>query len=232
MTYALVQGDVDARDLPALRDLVRFGVMADDQIARRYVDPTLTGARLDHLKHAGIVDCWSEVLEGAPVYSPTRRAARIVAIPGLHVHERSSAHLAHDIGVVDLADYLIAQNPGDRWIAEYEIRGFLDGVAPSPRRLRGDTRHRPDGLLVTGDRRIAIELERTDKRQTRYTQISGWFVREWRVDCVRWYVEQPRILQRLREVNARHGFDRDMAIELQPFPAAVRIRQRQGKYRA
>jgi hypothetical protein len=96
--------------------------------------------------------------------------------------------------------------------------------------MRGDTRHRPDGLLVTGDQRIAIELEHTDKYQARYSQISAWFVREWRVDGVRWYVDRPRILQRLREVNAVHGFDRDMVIELEAFPPTVRVRQRQGRY--
>jgi len=227
---AFVHPDLDERDLPALRDLVRFGVMADDQLARRYVDPSVATARLLHLKEAGIVNRWCESLEGARVYSPTRLAARLAAVPDLHAEVTYVAHLAHDIALVDLADYLVAHNPGYRWIAEDEVRGFLDHIAPPPRRMRGDTRHRPDGLLVTGDQRIAIELEHTDKYQARYTQISAWFVREWRVDSVRWYIDRPRILQRLREVNAVHGFDRDMAIELEEFPPSVRIRQRQGRY--
>jgi hypothetical protein len=227
---ALVHPDVDELDLPALRDLVRFGVMADDQLTRRYIDPAFASARLLHLKEAGIVSRWWESLEGARVYSPTPLARLIVTVPDVHARVTYAAHLAHDIAVVDLADYLIAQNRDHRWIAEDEIRGYLDHVAPPPRRMRCDTRHRPDGLLVTGEARIAIELEHTDKYQARYTQISAWFVREWRVDCVRWYIDRPRILHRLREVNARHGFDRDMAIELQEFPPMVRIRQRQGRY--
>jgi len=55
-------------------------------------------------------------------------------------------------------------------------------------------------------------------------------VREWRVDRVRWYIDKQRILDRLREVNAQHGFDHDMHIELLPLPAGVRIRQREGRY--
>lgn len=231
VTAALANSDVDERDLPALRDLVRFGVMTDDQIARRYADPSLASARLPHLKEAGIVELWCESLEGAQVYSPTRRAVRLAAVPDIRLHETSTGHLAHDIALVDLADYLVAHNPGARWIAEHQVRGFLAQVAPPPRRMRGDTRHRPDGLLLSGEQRIAIELEHTDKYQARYTEISGWFVREWRIDCVRWYIDQPRILQRLRDVNASHGFDRDMAIQLEQFPPTVRFRHRQGKYK-
>jgi hypothetical protein len=221
---------VDARDLPALRDLVRFGVMADDQLARRYPDPSFGLTRLLLLKDAGILHRWWESLEGARVYSPTRLARRIAAVPDVHPRTTHASHLGHDVAVVDLADYLTAQEANQRWLTEDELGAYLDQIAPSPRRVRGDTRHRPDGLLVTADSRIAIELEHSDKYNARYTRISAWFVREWRVDRVRWYIDKPRILQRLRDVNARHGFDRDMRIELQEFPASVRIRQRPDRY--
>lgn len=222
--------DVDPRDFPALRDLVRFGVMSDDQLARRYADLAFGFARLLQMKEAGIVHRWWESLEGARVYSPTRLARRIAAIRGLRPHTTQAPHLAHDVALVDLADYLVTQDASHRWFTEDEVGGFLDQIAPPPKRLRGDTRHRPDGLLVTGDARIAIELEHSDKYNTRYARISAWFVREWRVDRVRWYIDRPRILQRLREVNERHGFDRDMRIELEEFPPTVRVRQRQSRY--
>ena len=218
---------IDPRDLPAVRDLVRFGAMTDDQLARRYPDPAFGLSRLPHLKAARLVDLWFESLEGARVYSPTRRAQSIAR---LHPHTPYASHLSHDIALVDLADYLVAQDPTFQWFAEAEVRGALEQIAPSPRQLEGDTRHRPDGLLVTPEARIAIELEHSDKYQARYASISAWFVREWRIDRVRWYIDNPRILQRLREVNARHGFDRDMPIELEPFPPSVRMRQRQGRY--
>jgi hypothetical protein len=230
MQVVSYQSEVDPDDLPALRDLVRFGVMADDQLARRYVDPNLAQARLLHLKEAGIIHRWWESLEGARVYSPTRLARVIAAVPNLRARKTYVGHLAHDVALVDLADYLLAQDAQDRWFTEDEVRGYLDQLAPSPHPSCGDTRHRPDGLLVTGDARIAIELEHSDKYQARYARISGWFVREWRVDRVRWYVDTPRILQRLREVNERHGFDRDMRIELEEFPPTVRIRRRQDRY--
>jgi hypothetical protein len=224
--------DVDPRDLPALRDLVRFGVMSDDQLARRYSDLEFGLARLLHLKEAGIVLRWWESLEGARVYSPTRLARLIAAVRGLRPRVTQATHLAHDVALVDLADHLLAHQTSERWLTEDEVGAYLDQIAPPPAHTRGDTRHRPDGLLLTGDARIAVELEHSDKYAKRYTRISAWFVREWRVDRVRWYIDRPRILQRLREVNERHGFDRDMRIELQEFPPSVRIRQRQGRYEA
>jgi hypothetical protein len=221
---------LDPLDRPALRDLVRFGVMADDQLARRYPDPTLAFARLPQLKEAGIVYLWSESLEGARVYSPTRLARLATAVPGLHPRTTYASHLAHDVALVDLADYLVADQPGLRWLTEDEVRAFLDQVAPPPRRMRGDTRHQPDGLVVFDNVRTAIELEHSEKDRRRYASICAWFVKEWRVDRVRWYIDHPRTLRTLREVNEQHGFDRDMGIELVEFPPGVRVRQRPGRY--
>jgi hypothetical protein len=221
---------LDPIDLPALRDLVRFGVMADDQLARRYPDPALAFARLPQLKEAGIVDRWLGSLEGARIYSPTRLARLVTSLPGLRPRTTYVSHLAHDVAVVDLADCLVAHQPDLRWLAEDEVQAFLDQIAPPPRRMRGDTRHRPDGLVVSDDVRTAIELEHSEKYRDRYARISAWFVKEWRVDRVRWYIDHPHILRTLQEVNQQHGFDHDMGIDLVEFPPGVRVRQRPGRY--
>jgi len=42
--------------------------------------------------------------------------------------------------------------------------------------------------------------------------------------------DNPRIVERLRQVNAQHGFDRDMKIEIESFPPGVRLRQRPGRF--
>jgi hypothetical protein len=222
--------EVEAYDLPAISDLVRFGVMADDQLARRYANWPLAEARLAHWKEVGVVDLWVESLERARIYSPTRLAHIVAGGSDLRPRTIRRTHLAHDVALVDLADFLSAQDTRHIWYTEDQVRGVLDRIAPPPRLPRGETRHRPDGLLVTPDARIAIELEHTDKYRARYTRISAWYVREWRIDRVRWYVDQPRILQRLREVNEQHGFDHDLHIELQEFPPSVRVRQRQSRF--
>ena len=227
---SVICADFDPLDLPALCDLVRFGVMAEDQLARRYADPAFGFSRLPQLEEAGVVDRWLETLEGANVYSPRRMAFRIVGTVGVSPRKPRRTHLSHDVAVVDLADYLVAHEPGSRWIAEDELRNYLKQIAPEPLRLWRDIRHRPDGLLVTGEHRIGIELEHSDKYHKRYTDILGWFVREWRIDRVRWYIDNPRVFQHLREVYELHSFDREMDIVLVEFPPGVHLRTRPGQF--
>jgi hypothetical protein len=221
---------IDPLDLPALRDLARFGVMAGDQLARRYADPTLAKSHLPMLVDDGFAEEWTIQLEGGQVYSPTRQTRLVTGVTGLNPHVTRVAHLAHDVALVDLADHLVANVPDLRWFTEDEVAGFLNQIAPAPRRSRGDTRHRPDGLIVHQNLRIAIELEHTAKDPSRYQRISSWYIKEFRVDRVRWYVDRPRVLHALRRVNEAHGFDRDMHIELVEFPPGVRVRQQPGRF--
>jgi hypothetical protein len=134
------------------------------------------------------------------------------------------------VAVVDLADYLLAHNPDREWRTERELRRVLDAIAPPPPYLPGDNRHRPDGLLLDHGERVAVELEHSDKFEQRYTRISRWFAREYRLDRVRWYVDQPRIVRRLQEINHYFGFTRDIPIEIEPFPPGVVIRKRPDRF--
>jgi hypothetical protein len=220
--------DLHAGDLLALRDLVRFGVMADDQIARRYADPALALVRLPLLKDGGVVFRWREPLDISRLYSPTSLGRHLIGLRGVDPRKTSERHLAHDVTLVDLADCLIASDPDLQWLTEREVQAFLDRVAPPPRHLPGERTHRPDGLLVSHGERIGVELEHSDKYEQRYIRISRWFVRESRLDRVRWYVDNPRIVARLAQVNSEHGFDRDMQIEIEPFPPGVAMRRRPG----
>ena len=230
MSPLLSRGDLGDGDVKVLRELLRYKVMADQQIALRYGDPALAAARLPILKDGGMVFRWRESLEGARIFSPTMLAQHILRQPGLDARKPFSLHLAHDVALVDLADVLLANDPRLEWRTESEIRHYLDQIARPPRRLPGDHPHRPDGLLLRGDERIGVELEHSNKSEQRYIRISRWFVREWRLHRVRWYVDNPRIIERLRQVNAQHGFDRDMEIEIEPFPEGVRVRKRAGLF--
>jgi hypothetical protein len=229
ITRLLTRRDLEADDLTALRELIRFGVMADDQLARRYADPVGAYQRLPLLKDGGLVFRWREPLGNSRVYSPTRLGQHLVRVRGLDARKPSPTHLAHDVALVDLADFLLEHHPGLAWRTEREVRPFLDEIGPR-RPVPGNRPHRPDGLLLAGGERIAIELEHSDKYEQRYIRISQWFVGEWRLDRVRWYVDSPRIVDRLRQVNSEHGFDRDMLIEIEPFPPGVVFRKRPGLY--
>jgi hypothetical protein len=230
MATLLTRRDLTPGDLAALRDLVRFGVMADDQIARRYGDPSLASVRLPLLKEGGVLFRWRQPLETARLYSPTVLGRLLARVSGVERRKTSERHLAHDVTLVDLADFLLASDASLEWKTEREVRRFLDKIAPSPRLLRSERPHRPDGLLLRQSERIGIELEHSDKSEQRYIRISSWFAREWRLDRVRWYVDDPRIIARLRQVNVNHGFDRDIQIEIEPFPPEVTMRRRPGPF--
>ena len=230
MRKLLTRRDLDAEDLRALRDLVRFGVMADDQIARRYADPALALQRIPMLREGGIVLHWHQTLESSHLYSPTTLGRLVAHVPDLRWRKPSERHLAHDVTLVDLADTLLARDARLEWRTEREVAPYLDRIAPPARPMSGERPHRPDGLLLSEGERIGIELEHSDKYEQRYRRISSWFVREWRLDRVHWYVDNPRIVDRLRQVNAENGFDRDMQIEIEPFPPGVTMRRRPGAF--
>ena len=229
MSRLLTLRDLSAADRVVLRELVRFGVLAADQIARRYGDPSLAASRVPLLHEGRVILKWRDTLDGVRVYSPTSLGKHLadVEVDPLKTNER---HLAHDVAVVDLADYLVAHNPDLEWRTERELRPVLDSIGPPPPCMPGQHRHRPDGLLLGRGERVAIELEHSDKFEQRYTQISRWFATEYRLDRVRWYVDQPRIVRRLREVNDQHGFARDIAVEIEPFPPGVVVRKRPDRF--
>ena len=230
MRKLLTRRDLDAGDRRALRDLVRFGVMADDQIARRYADPALAHLRLAMLRDGGIVLHWHQSLEFSQVYSPTTLGRLVARVVDVKWRKASERHLAHDVTLVDLADTLLASDARLEWRTEREVAPYLDRIAPPPVPIYGERPHRPDGLLLSDGERIGIELEHSDKFEQRYTRISRWFATEYRLDRVRWYVDQPRVLRRLREINDQHGFTRDIPVEIEPFPPGVVIRKRPDRF--
>jgi hypothetical protein len=217
--------DLTPPDLRVLRDLVRFGILADDQIDRRYGDPSLSATRLSVLIDLGLVETWSPLINATSVYSATPTGAS-VAHTGLGPTRPSLEHLRHDIAVVDLADYLLEHTPSAEWRTEREAgRVIRQGRMPS--RIGGlpaSPTHRPDGLLLTDGKCLAIELEHSDKGDLRYAYICRWFALTVTVDGVRWYVDDPKIIARLRRVHQQHGFDEDVDFSCEPFPPGVVVR--------
>ena len=127
---------------------------------------------------------------------------------------------------MDLADYLLEHEQGAEWKTEREVGRVLRAIGPvmRARGLPKERRHTPDGLLLTGGKRLAIELEHSDKGDQRYVRICRWFALELRLDGVRWYVDNPKIIARILKVNRQHGFDRDIDVTVEPFPPGVVVR--------
>jgi hypothetical protein len=221
---------VDLRDLAppdilVLRDLVRFGVLANDQIERRYGYSVLATARLLRLVEAGLVEAWSSLIQDTDVYSATPAGAG-VARCGLRPTRPSLQHLRHDVAVVDLADYILEHEPWADFRTEREVARVLRaGSSPTHRWGLKAYSHKPDGLLLTDGKRLAIELEHTDKGELRYAEICRWFALSVRVDGIRWYVDDPKTLDRVRRVNEQHGYAQDVDVTYAPFPPGVVVRR-------
>jgi hypothetical protein len=225
MSRTITVRDLHPLDLIVLRDLVRFGVLTNDQTERRYRGAALATDRLALLVAGGFVEPWSRLIKDTSIFSATASGARI-AQSGLKATRPSLEHLRHDIAVVDLADYVLAHDPQAEWRTEREVGRVLRGNAPLTRSrgLPNPYGHRPDGLLLTDGKKIAIELEHSDKGDLRYAHICRWFALTVSVDGVRWYVDDDRIVARLRRVTAQHGFAADVDFTYEAFPPGVAIR--------
>ena len=217
--------DLTPLDIVVLRDLVRFGVLTNDQIDRRYGDSRITLIQLPLLVAGGFVEPWARLIQDASLFSATPAGARVASC-GLRANKPALEHLRHDLAVVDLADYVLAHEADAEWRTEREVARVIGGTGRRSRSrgVQNGPGHRPDGLLLKDDKRWAIELEHSDKGDQRYGDICRWFAQSPRVDGVRWYVDDPKIIARLTRVNREHGFDRDIDVTIQPFPPGVAVR--------
>jgi hypothetical protein len=224
MTRPFNLHDLDPHDVLVLRDLVRFGVLADDQIGRRYGDSSHATTRLQELVEAGLVEPWPRLIEDTSMYSASRAGARVAGC-GLSTARPKHDHLRHDVAVVDLADYILEHEPGADFRSEREVARVLRAGLPSTRGWGLTARgHMPDGLVLADGKRLAIELEHTSKSIMRYAEICRWFALNVRVDGIRWYVDDPKTMQRIRRVNEQHGFAQDVDVTYAPFPPGVVVR--------
>ncbi len=108
----------------------------------------------DRWRRAGWIDSRT-VLVGRPAFLwPTRVGLRAAGLdyPGWGP---TPGALAHVEAVTDVRLHLQAAAPDAGWVSERDISLVTPGE------------HRPDGLLVVGDRQVAIEVELTRKSRAR-----------------------------------------------------------------
>jgi hypothetical protein len=207
------------RDRAALTDLVRFGPLRLEQIARRHF-PSRRAAR-DRLARL-VAD--GQLARGAlGTYRATVRGTRSTGLP-LPPPGSPNALLPHHLAVFDLACWLLARESGSEWITERELR--RDATAAAHARGGGvtfrGTEHVPDGKLVTAEHvSAAIELELTAKPPAEYERICRWFAQAMAFDRFRWYAGGPAIERRLQEAAERHDLADLMSVEL--LPPEVRV---------
>jgi hypothetical protein len=122
---------------------------------------------------------------------------------------------------VNLADWLLEQHPGARWLTEREIRHERPRSSGWGKPERGG--HPPDGALLLDGRRIGIELERRFVTEAKYAEACRWFASHVEYAEVRWYVLSDLLSQRIPAIVRRHGLDPDIQILTLPVPREVEV---------
>jgi hypothetical protein len=212
-----------ARDRAILRDVVCFGALTIEQIARRHFGAKITAyKRLERLADGGYVKLLRWWVRGAGVYVATPLGARAIGWPPTAARVEVGS-LPHDLGVVDLAEWLLQRYAGATWRTERELRQeALEAV-------RGERRgwvltgygHVPDGALVRGKVRIAIELELTPKRSKRYEDILTGYASSLAYRQVWWFVG-PEALRARIERLVEHLQLGDL-VQVRGVPEAVHV---------
>lgn len=207
------------RDVAMLRDVVRFGALTIEQLGRRHFGSVLTAyGRLAALADAGYLELVRVWYAAPGVYVATPEGTRVADVP-LPPARVSPATLEHHLAVADVADWLLARDPGAQWITERELRRDAMVVARErgTGRLLDGVAHVPDGVLLPADgTRQAIEVERTGKGSARYRRVLGWYAGSMDFDRVRWLVTDEGVRSRLAALVRAERLD-DL-VDVEPLP--------------
>jgi hypothetical protein len=213
------------RDLAALGRLTRFGVLAAEHLGPGpYPGPAVAAGRLAVLARAGYVRVERPSYRGRIAYLVTAAGARAGGT-GLPAPRFTPALVRHHFAVADLATLLLRLYPGAHWLTERELRHQTDRPRRAGRhRLAGpgplpDAGHPPDGLVVLGALRVAVEVELTPKTAASYRRILRWYAGALDVRRVVWFCHGQALCRRLAALIQEEGVADFVAVR--PLPAEV-----------
>lgn len=191
------------RDKEIIRLINRFGYLTATQVARLMgMSQRVTYRRLRKLAEERYL-IHNRVLAGrAGIYRATTRGLMATDIELSRAVVRLLT-LEHNLAVADAAAALLERHPGAAWLTERELRrraGQKFGV--------GWQGHIPDGVLVLGNRRFAVEVEMTAKEKRRVEKILRVYLRRSDYSEVWYFCRTKRQTERLKEVVKRHDFAR------------------------
>jgi hypothetical protein len=198
------RGALTPRDIELLRYVTRHGVCTGEQVGERFfAGSTACWRRLRILEQLGLIVRHRTWWQGPRVILATSVGTQL-ADADLPPARINLPELEHALAVVDLSEQLLKENRGSRWVTERELRRDAirshraDGMEPRPGRVRT-----ADGVLVVGERRIAVELDLTNKRTEVYEQLLRSYAGARGVDAVWWFGRSAPMLERLAAIARR-----------------------------
>lgn len=196
--------ELTGRDVELLRYVTRHGVCTGDQLGRKFfAGSTATWRRLRILDDIGLVHRQRTWWQGPRVVLTTRVGAE-VARADLPPATLRLEVLEHALSIVDLSEQLLAQHPASTWITERELRRDAlralraDGMETRPSKVRT-----ADGVLVLGERRIAVELDLTAKRTEVYEGLFRAYAAMPGLAGVFWFAKSAQVRGRLSALANR-----------------------------
>jgi hypothetical protein len=193
------------RDVELIRYVARHGVCTPEQLTHRFFSgASACWRRLRALEGLGLLARQRTWWQGPRVLLATRLGTEL-AQADLPPARLNLAELEHALALVDLSEQLLTQNRGAFWITERELRRDAvrrqreAGMETRPTRLRT-----PDGLLVVGERRIAIELDLTNKRSEVYEQILKTYAGTPGIEGLWWFGRSQSMRERLAALGRRY----------------------------
>lgn len=202
------------RDLEIFAFVARHGVCTPGQLRRRFwpgAHVNGTYRRVEKLVQHGYLTTDRTWYHGPLAIRVTRQGLRSAGLP-FHPFRLTWGRLPHQLAMVDLSEELVARHQDATWRTERELR--LDWYAD---RARGIEHHRlPDGMIVLGGERIAVELELSEKRSRDYQALGDAYLEELILGMhgVWWFVAGDRIAEQLRRHFAPMYGDNPFRIEV------------------
>jgi hypothetical protein len=158
---------ITARDLAIVGEVLRWQQLTTSQIARWFfASPRTATNRIAVLVQLGYLKTIDIPWRASALVTATTKGARARADLGLRARASEPGRLLHDLTVVQVAAWMLDQDPQAGWITERELlRDELTAARDPAGRLRRGPGRRPDGVLVRANHRVeAVEVELTPKR--------------------------------------------------------------------
>jgi hypothetical protein len=148
------------------RDVMLLGWLGDQYAARADQLEALLGCGprsvqrvLARLRDAGLVST-HRLLVGEPAWVTPTRAGLAACGSGFKVWQPKVGQLCHVAAVNEIRLYVQARSPSARWVSERSLA-----------RERRPGEHLPDGVVITGGQRVAVEAELNVKSDRRVRAI-------------------------------------------------------------
>jgi hypothetical protein len=211
---------ITERDLAIVGEVLRWQQLTTSQIARWFfASPRTASNRIAVLLQLGYLMKIDMPWRASALVTTTARGARARADLGLRPRASEPGRLLHDLTVVQVAAWMLDQDPQAGWITERElVRDELTAARDPAGRLRRGPGRRPDGVLVRANlQEEAVEVELSPKRdRTEYDRKLSWYLGQVHYHRVHWFAPSFSLRERLYRVVDE--LDMHNLVDVAPLP--------------